>query len=478
MQKVVLYQALKTFDEKEWQAFLAYVSCPLFNTQDKALTLLTYLYRHKEDFEALKSEKVFKVVFTNESYKVQKLKDIRSYLFQLLKKFWALQTFQQNTETQDLAILQTMRRRKLSSLYESHYKAVLKKQKAAQQDEDYYQQHLLIEERAYFLKLDEVRQTQDNLQEMVDCLDIFYVIKKLKWTCEMLNRSRIVNASYQLHLVSEIKALLQDTNATHLKVPLVELYEQVYLFLTEKDNEIHFKQLRFLLEKYVSCIDKEEAVSLYSYAQNYCIGKINQGISEYMEELFSIYQQLLENHLLLENGVLAHPHYKNIVTLGLRLQKYDWTEQFIQEYKSALQSHIRENAYHFNLATYYYEIGELDQVIELLNRVIFTDIYYEISSKYILIKVYYDLQEFGLLSYLILSFDKYIRRNKALSSDNRQGILHFLMILKRLAKVKEWQKFKTDAFILAQKAKIQILLKKKEPVVNAVWLNQKLQEIT
>jgi len=175
--------------------------------------------------------------------------------------------------------------------------------------------------------------------------------------------------------------------------------------------------------------------------------------------------------------VLAHPHYKNIVTLGLRLKSYDWIKNFIEHYQVYLVEHIRKNAYHFNLATYFYETGDFDHVVQLLNSVEFTDVYYEISSKYILMKVYYDLGEFTLLSYLIISFERYIKRNKAVSSQNRQGILHFLMVLKKLAKIKEWQTFKGNAFIIAQKSKLAILLEKKEPIANSVWLKQKFDNL-
>ena len=174
--------------------------------------------------------------------------------------------------------------------------------------------------------------------------------------------------------------------------------------------------------------------------------------------------------------MLAHPHYKNIVTLGLRLKSYDWIKNFIEHYQVYLVEHIRKNAYHFNLATYFYETGDFDHVVQLLNSVEFTDVYYEISSKYILMKVYYDLGEFTLLSYLIISFERYIKRNKAVSSQNRQGILHFLMVLKKLAKIKEWQTFKGNAFIIAQKNKLAILLEKKEPIANLVWLKQKFDD--
>lgn len=132
--------------------------------------------------------------------------------------------------------------------------------------------------------------------------------------------------------------------------------------------------------------------------------------------------------------------------------------------------------YHFNLATWYYEQENYDQVINLLNRVTFTDVYYEISSKYILLKVYYDSDEINPLTYLITSFDRYIRRNKAISSQNRQGILNFLLMLKKLVKLKEWQLYKKADFMQAQKEKLEMLLEEKKPMVNLVWLKQKLNE--
>lgn len=473
MQKIALYQALSTFEKKEWLQFQQYVSCPLFNTNKTIIKCLKYLYKHQDSLFELDSTIVFKHLFPEVPYDVQKLKDTRSRLFRLLKQFWVLQKKQDD----DLFILQELRKRKLSSLYQSHYKALLKRQEPPKNAQYYYQKYLLIEEKERFTELGEVRQTKDRLQEMVDHLDSFYIIKKLKWSCEMLNRSRIVNTNYSLHLIEDIEKLIQQAEISHLQVPLIVLYHQVYLSLTQKKSEPYFKQLCLLLEKHVGVLSKSEAVSLYRYAQNYCIGKINKGENSYMQELFDIYKQLLSNELILENGVLAHPHYKNIVTLGLRLKSYDWIKNFIEDYQVYLVEHIRENAYHFNLATYFYETGDFNQVVQLLNSVEFTDVYYEISSKYILMKVYYDLEEFPLLSYLIISFERYIKRNKAVSSQNRQGILHFLMILKKLAKIKEWQTFKSDAFILTQKDKVATLLKKKAPIVNSVWLKQKFDNL-
>lgn len=311
---------------------------------------------------------------------------------------------------------------------------------------------------------------------MVDWLDAFYLSKKLRWVCEMLNRSRIVNTQYQYHLLDEIKVILAK-DYPHLQKVFIKAYFLVYKTLTESDNIDHFHSLIQILDENLGAIPKAEAISLYRYAQNYCIGKINKGETAFMLELYNIYKKLLDNEFLYEKGILAHPHFKNIITLGLRLKDFDWVLHFIESNKQYLQKDIRENAYHFNLATYYYEASDFDKVVDLLNRVKFNDVYYEISSKYILLKVYYDLEEYILLNYLTSSFERYIKRNKSVSTQNRQGIVNFLFVLKNLVKIKEWKGYKGKDFILKQKIKTEKLLERKKPIVNLPWIKQKLGEI-
>lgn len=489
MQNIPLYHAIATLNKQEKEQFGYFVSCPLYNTNKRLPKLLDYLADTIQKNNAdsvgtnldieLDAKKIYSVIYPNESFDNQRLKDARSLLFRLLKRFWALQEVEKQEETINLAVLNQLRTRQLPNLYSSHLKAFQKQKKQSKQlnsIERFGQNHLLAEEQNNFIDTNELRQTEDCLQEMMDYFDLHYISKKLKWSCAMLNRSRIVNTEYHLNLLNEIIEII-ESQPQHLNTPLIELYYLTYLTITEAEQENHFFKLKKLLEKYTNQIDKEEAIDLYRYAQNYCIGRINKGESQYMQELFGIYKELLKEELLYEKGHLPHPHYKNIVTLGLRLNEHEWTKSFIEEYRTELNKTMSDNAYHFNLATYYYETSKFDEVVELLNRVSFSDVYYEISSKYILMKVYYDLDELSLLGYLISSFEKYIKRNKAISIENRQGIVHFLTILKKLSKIKEWKLYKKRAFIEQQKEKTKNVLALKKPIVNLSWLNQKLVEL-
>ncbi len=475
MSKILLYQALNSLNPSEWQQFELFLAHPLFNTNKKCQMYLSQL-KVPINLSDSDHKRLFSKVFNNEKFSEQKLKDVRKVLYKHIKKFLALKEIEKNENDWDLAILKQFRNRGLNDLYNIQKKAIEKKLPIANIPQDFLFQHQLAEEAEHFAELGELRQTDDQLQQMVDWLDSFYIAKKLKWICEMMNRSRIVNTNYQLHLLDEIKLILKK-EYPHLQKVIINAYYLVYETLRQADDVENFYRLKSLLDENVEKLPRAEAISLYRYAQNYCIGKINKGDVLFMEELYNIYKKLLINGLLIEKGILAHPHFKNIITLGLRLKDFDWIYTFIEESNNMLDSNIRENAYHFNLATYYYEIGNFDLVIDLLNSVKFNDVYYEISSKYILLKVYYDLNEYSLLGYLTSSFERYIKRNKEVSTQNRQGIVNFLFVLKNLAKIKEWKGFKKKDFIEKQLEKAKLLLEKKKPIVNLPWLKAKLEEL-
>jgi len=467
----LLFQTLKTLSTKDWLGFLDFVRQPTFNKNERVLRFLNFLDQSYPNFNT-NEQAIWQAIEGDKPLDQQQLKDVRSLLFRLLKNYLAIKQLMQSETAMDLSILTELRERGLSKGYKNHFQNL--KKRINNQPSDLLFSYQLEKESALFNDQLELRQTGDNLQTLVDRLDAFYAFEKLKWTCEMLNRSRIINKSYNFTLFEE---LLNTLNAAHLQLPIIQSYHQVYKTLKEPDEEQHFVLLKDMLTKFNNDFPKEEATSLYRYAQNYCIGKINKGESHYMRELFDIYRQLLDSNLMLENGQLAHPHYKNIVTVGLRLGENKWTLDFIENYRSYIESQIRDNAYHFNLATWYYETHDYDQVVDLLNRVEFTDVYYQISSRYILLKVYYDLDELGPLQYLIISFDRYIRRNKDISTQNRQGILHFLQALKRMIKIKEWKSHKSTDFIDNQKEKTHLLLTTKKPMVNLPWLMQKWKEL-
>ena len=136
---------------------------------------------------------------------------------------------------------------------------------------------------------------------------------------------------------------------------------------------------------------------------------------------------------MLENGQISEGVFKNTVTIALRINEFDWVEQFIQEYAPYLPTNIRENARTFNLANLYSHQKKYDKVIELLRDVEYNDIVYALGSKLILLRTYYESDEYLAMDSLIDSFKIFLRRNKVISKVLNREYNNFLIYLKKLS---------------------------------------------
>jgi len=483
MNKSQLIETLKTLSSKEIKRFETFVVSPYFNTNPNTNLLLEHLLTYGPTYERedLSLENCFRHLFPKEkTVKLQKVRDQMSILYKLLKKFLIFEAWQTKEGDQDLALLEQLRMRRLYKLHAIHFKSIYEKMQQSPflNKTHYLLQHRLLEEAEANFMYQEVRKNQSELlQQSVDHLDQFYVSKKMARLSEMLNRSSIVNTQFDLHFMEEIENVLENKKMAHLDIPAVKVYFQVCKIFKHADDDRYFFELLELLEENSQYFPKTEARTVYRMAQNYCIRKINKGEEQFLGELFRIFQRLLTSQILIENNEIRTPDYDNIVAVAVRLKAFTWVEMFMEKYTDLLPALDKDNAYHYNLAKLYYEQQDFDKVIDLLNTVKFTDVYYEINTKYILMKLYYDQNELDVLSYSVIAFDKLVKRNKQISTQNRGGILNFLYFLKKLAKLKKQIGYKDRVYIERQKIKIMELMETRTPITNINWIKGKLKEL-
>jgi tetratricopeptide (TPR) repeat protein len=175
---------------------------------------------------------------------------------------------------------------------------------------------------------------------------------------------------------------------------------------------------------------------------------------------------LLKDEVLIVNGFLSQWDYKNITAVALRVEAFDWAYDFIMNFKEKIRAEDRENAYSFNLANYYYHKKEYEKTMSLVQHVVFTDTYYNLDCKVLLMKSYFELEEIQALQSLIDSFYMYLKRNKAISEFQRSSYLNFLRIVRKLLRLKPGDEKKRAAILLE--------LDRSHPIANVSWLKKKL----
>lgn len=436
LERSKLIRILKTLTPWEWHSFSDYVHSPYFNKHEKVLGLFLWLRDRQDSLtgEQLEMETVFRDIFPGEAFHHQKLRYVMTDLTRLLEDWLVDKQMQDRPWVKHHMLLYSYILRDQEKYFRMSLDRSLKAlEKSPYRDGSYYEGSFRVEEDAFlFAQAKENRAHDRSPLQLLGSLDRFYLIHKLKYLCEILNRKNILNitaeAAHWEETVRYIHALgLQDE-------PGVAIYYQILLTITEGGSDKPYQALKQLLDEHSALFPKDELGNMYSFALNYCIRQLNNGQTKFLNELFELYQQLVEKELVYQEEYIVPQHFKNIVTVGVRIKEFQWIEDFIQSHRELLPPAIRENAYTYNLAYLYYAQGAYSRTLKLLQQVEFEDVFYSLDSRALLLKTYYELGEWEPLISLIESFKIYLRRNKRISDYQRKVYLNLVKFTRKLVR--------------------------------------------
>ncbi len=470
-----LYTILQSFDKIELNRVEKYINSPYFNKSKHLIQLFELLVKHIESKKSgdLDNEtargKVWKKLFGSDPYDDVRYRKLNSDLLKLVEGYLAQQVYDENPLHQATYLIEAVGKRKLEKLYNTTMKAARRlSEQQLYRPASYYLHQYQIERNYYELTDFEMkREDKSNIEEIIDNLDRFYLAEKLRYYCSILSQQNIVSMEYQLLFIDEIVEHIKKYK--YENVPPIALYYQIYLTQKEPDDTSHYYKLKELLDKHALQFSKNEAFTMYTTAINYCIRKLNKGQQEFLKETFGHYEALLKKEILFVDNHLTPWTFNNIVIISLRLDKYEWTENFIQNYKHRLSEEFRENAVTFNLARVYWYQKKHDKVITLLRQVEYEDITYNLSSKAMLMCTYYETDEIEPLYSLMESFRVFLNRHKSIPEQRRNNYLNLIKFVKKLTQVVPNDK----KGILKLKEEIE----QTSNIADIKWLKEKIGEL-
>ena len=469
MQTTKIFKLLSVFTHQERQRFLDFLKSIYFNYNDDIIRCFVSLLPSLQKTNPVEQTEleIWKKIYPNKRFNKARFHRVCSDLLKEAERFLAYHKFAQNKSLQNVFTLQSMNeKRVITMLPHLLNQAKIQHSKYTLHDSEfYYQQYLIEAEQNNFEEKLNSRKNDKNLKSVMNYLDKYYLIMKLQCCCAILHYKNITNIDADLVLMDEILLHLKKTS--YKDVPIINIYYHILLSQVEKDNEQHFQKLQQLLLENSKLFEKPLAREMYAHAIQYCIKKINDGSVKYQNEIFSLYKQSLQLQLIQVDGQLSPFDYKNIITVGLRVNEFEWTEKFINDYQKSLPKEHKENAYTFNMARLFFYKKEYDKVLNLLQQVEYNDVFYLLDSKLTLIKTFYELKEFESLTALLESFKMLLRRKKIISEQQRIIYSHFVQYVKRMMNCVN----KKRALELKEE------LQKPHQVADIGWLREKADEL-
>jgi len=411
MQNTRLIALFRTLSNKEIRELRKFLASSFFNKRPEVSYLFEYLVESLTIYKIIPSKKkAFQFVNaqkgSDSAYDDQLIRLWMSFLFKLTEKYLVHRSFFENEVKVKTKLAFIYRSRNLPKHLERNIQEVkLLQEKHPFRNAEFYSDNFQIQLEQYHFLSSNKRMSELNLQKLSDNLDLFYLVQKLRQSCLALAHQTVYKIEYEFGLLDKILQYVEGQDL--LKVDAIGLYYFVYQFLTQPTQGIFFQKYKERLVKVTDKFPKEELGDLYILGINFCIKRYNEGNHEYLKDELDLYQAGLQQDLFLKDNMLSRFSYRNVVTLSLVLEEFEWVENFIYEYKNRLAKPYRKSMFSFNLARLEYSRRNYKAALQLLNESSYKDLLLNLAAKTVVLKIYYELDEFDLLdAHILLHFCK------------------------------------------------------------------------
>jgi len=472
MRNTKLYSILESFDKYELNRLRKYLNSAYFNKNQTLTDLFELLAADigSEKKSELEKENVWTLLSLGANFDDVRFRKFYSDLLKLVEGFLCQQVYEADPVRQAADLIRAVGLRKIEKLYNSTMKTARRVSETQPfRHSEFHLKQYLIELNYYrMMEFETKRGARTNFEEIATNLDAFYLAEKLRISASVLTQQHFVSQEYKVQLIQEVLEHIRRED--YQNTPAVAVYYQVYLTVSEQDNFEHYFKLKELLGKYGLVFPQDEAITIYYSAINYCIRQINHGNLQFNQELFDLYNDLINRNILFLNNELSPWDFRNIVLVGLRIGQYQWVEDFIYNFNYKIPDLYRENAVTFNLAQLFFYQKKYDKVIEKLRDVEYEDVSYNLNSKTMLLTTYYETEEFEPLYSLFDSFRTYINRQNNIPKDRKENYKNLIKFTKKLTRIMPGD----EAAIQRLKEEIA----ETRNVASLKWLQEKIEELT
>lgn len=423
---------IESFSRAERKSFRYFVQSPYFNRNEAVTALYEWLLATPPAASDFTREQAWAHLFPGRLYEEKHINLLLSGLLKLAEQFAGLERILDDRRSLQVHSMQRLYDQNLHKHYQYLYDRAQEdaRQQAIADAEHYFYLYRIENMEAERFSQLAPRKFNEAAQRAVDYLDHFYLAEKLRLSAYMLTMQMVIATPHNLQLTEEIGRYV-GRHLAHIDSPLVRAYYYIVNMFSRDAAEGDFEALKILLHEQRAAFNEATLAELYQYAINYCNVQLLKMRTHYLGEALSLYIDGVDSGILLEKGRLSPWHFKNMVKLALRLERYAWAESFIVQKSALLDGLYREDALHYNLAELYYYTNRFDEAMQHLNKVEFTDISYNLGAKRMLCKIYYEQNALDALESLLHAHKTYLHRNKLISEDLRRAHLNFIRLLNK-----------------------------------------------
>lgn len=417
-----LSSLLETLTQKERKLLLFYTE-----EQKDLSRIVQYLLQN----EYTNGKDLYQSIFKGKSYDDKHLRNALFAINRYVERIIALRYFEEDAAINNFILMKHCSQYNLSKEYNG-YLQKLKKETDLPESGNLLFSYLSQKIHLEYLEEKKRQFIQEELIKKDKLLDAYYFKEKLWNIFEIEVYKDPYQFNYTPYLAEKIELI--DIDNFHYARNSLQFLKLLLQMMEQFDEDKYFYQALELLDKTYKDIPAKDLRLYYIAIINYAIQKTNSGKKEFLRELFKIYTLRIKQGVLLNEKNYLEPYaYKNITTIALQNKEFNWVKNFLEEYSNFLPKEEKENAYQYNLANYYYFTGNYKQCLRLLQTVQFTDVYYNLDARSMLLKIYFEEKEWNLLHDHCFAFKAFVLRQKGISEQHKTGYLNLIKWTNKLS---------------------------------------------
>lgn len=495
------FQAFNLFSaltEAEFREFRSIVRHSGKKDSFQKEALVEALYKHYPDYSEPSKlyhnlrrklypvDKIIKVSLDKQEKKsISNFRRLMSDTVKLLRTFLVLKSLEKREMEFQWLLFDTLLERKLIDESFLVLRSLEKKlHERMQGDSSAFYWKMQIDELKYLWieKSRASRKYQFHFDEYLFHLDNYYIINKIKFSCQAVLEDRIREKEPVNNFLLE--EILEGSAAGRFQKGnfALKMYRLLLLMFLKKDNSAYFEEWKSLLPEAKKKLSEQDWNDIKALMSNFFIAKINQGDFSYRIKLFKYYQKIDEEGLLAEGGRISAAMLKNVISTAAQIRELPWAEERLKRYlglmvpkdsrqamKNFLEGTIAFYGGNYRLAQYFLLVGTrgtkgIDKFTQYDRDTLLLRAYYELSEE----------EEFGIIFIRIL---KRLKSDKQINRNHKTRYKNFISYCNRLFSIKMNIKYDPESN-MKKLQKLQTEISQERSTFHKDWLSDQIATIT
>ncbi|MEM9896471.1 MAG: hypothetical protein AAF789_08895 [Bacteroidota bacterium] len=378
---------------------------------------------------SIQKERVWTHIYGNVPFHDKKMRSLMNVCFSTLKEFVGKTSALSDEFWQQYSLIRTLvKKNQLDMAQKESISLREYVQDETIQSAAYFHHRFQVEVLQFELAGTQERTASNNLAQIFDHSANYFMIQTLRYACIALSHTSVSTKTYEVPLLQSVLNHVEEQNSTI--PPTIRLFYFTYLALAHQDIEA-FSNMKQSLYGHRQRLPKEQLEELWIMAINFCIKRLNLGDRKFAREAYELYKEGFRDQILLKNGHISRFNFKNVVSIGLILKEFEWVESFIQTYSNALSPDYRESYHNFNLARLRFAQGNYSQAKRMLTVLEYDDVFFNLSSRMMRVKMHYEEKDWDSLDAILLNFSRYLQR-KSVIGYHKQVYQNIIGIIQQL----------------------------------------------